>query len=172
MANKSLTIDKAEFGAVMRKIKELGLVEEDFHQELAQTAEDIQREARAKFQAGALPQLERRGEETRGLTSSIKARKMKRKGSETAYQISAGGRGKEIMAYSEFGTRSRSINLQGIRSLFGGQGDAYAKRFKGGNNPRSFTHLFARPYFFNTIFVNKKAMMKRLGKRVSRALQK
>lgn len=172
MANKSLTIDKAEFGAVMRKIKELGLLEEDFHEELAQTAEDIQREARAKFQAGALPQLERRGEETKGLVSSIKSRKMKRKNGTTAYQISAGGRGKEIMAYSEFGTRSRSISLAGIRSLFGGAGDAYAKRFKGSDNPRTFTHLFARPYFFNTIFMNKKSMMKRLGQRVSKALQK
>lgn len=172
MANKSLIIDRAEFGAIMKKINDLGLTEQDFQDELEKTAEDIEREARTKFQSGALPQLERRGEETRGLVSSIKSRKMKREKSGAAFRITAGGVGKEIMAYSEFGTRSRTISLSGIRSLFGGEGESYAKRFKGGDNPQNFTHLSARPYFFSTIFTNKKRMMERLGKRVSKIIKK
>ncbi len=172
MSNKSLKIDEKELGSIMLKLKEIGATSQEFHKELENTSRDIEREARAKFNATTLPLLERRGEDTKGLTSSIKARTRKRKDSESSYQISAGGLGKEIMAYSEFGTRTRNIALGGIRALFGAEGDAYAKRFKGGDDPNKFTHLSARPYFFNTVYKQKKKMKKRIGDKISKALRK
>ena len=161
MANKSLTVDKKEFGAIMKKLSDLGLTATQFDEELKQSAKNIRDKAKADFESKSAPHLARRGESTAGLSSSIKVRRLARKnGTGSAYNISAGGVGKKLMAFIEFGTRAESINLSGITSLFGSSGSSYAKRFKGGDSPKSFTHLSARPYFFHNVFYRRKNCLK------------
>ena len=172
MANKSIYIDKAELGALQKKLLDVGGLADDFNNELADTAKDAVSSIRSDFGYKVIPHLERRGEDTEGLSSSIKRRTLKRKKGLSAYSISAGGVGKELMAYAEFGTRTERINLAGIRSLFGGDGDDYAERFKGGDNPKNFTNLSARPYFFHNIYKAKKDLTKRLGKLINDKLKK
>ncbi len=173
MSNKTLYVDKTELAKVMNKLAELGVMANEFDEELKITAKKIKESAKNDFESKSRPHLERRGEDTNGLSSSIQMKPLTRKkGTGSAYRISAGGVGKKLMAFVEFGTRARTISLGGINSLFGGDGSTYAKRFKGSDNPKNFTHLSARPYFFNNVFLEKKKMMKRLGSRVNRILKK
>lgn len=172
MANKSLKINPKEFDAILGKISSLSSFSEKFNEEVEQTSKDIVTAARDKFEKRSRPELERRGEDTAGLSSSIKRRVLKRKRRASGYKIEAGGVGRELMAYVEFGTRSRRIDLSGIRSIFGAKGDAYALRFKGSDNPRTFTHLRARPYFFNSVREQQLNLIKRVDKHVKRILKK
>ncbi|MCH9717499.1 MAG: hypothetical protein K0U52_10505, partial [Gammaproteobacteria bacterium] len=150
MANKSLHIDKKELDAVLKKFKEVGGLEKEFQQQLELTAKRSAAEASARFVEG-LRLLKGRKEKTRGLSNSIKSKTITRGKSSSAYSVSAGGAGKEIMAYVEFGTRSKTIELQGVRELFGSSGDSYAESFKGGDSSNNFSHLPARPYFFQSV---------------------
>ena len=173
MAGETLYVNKEEFARIMNKLEGLGLMAQDFDKEMENTAKSAVKKIRSDFNIRVVPHLQKRGEDTTGLSSSIRRRTLKRKkGVGSAYRITAGGVGKELMAYAEFGTRSRRINLAGITSLFGSKGQEYAKRFKGSDNPKDFTHLSSRPYFFHNIFFEKKDLMKRLGMRVNRILKK
>jgi hypothetical protein len=172
MANKSLYLDKKELADLMNKFKEVGLLAEDFNKEVELTAERIKDSARADFNSGAKGYLEGRGEETNGLASSIQKKTLKRKKGGSAFQVSAGGSGKEIMAYVEFGTRSKDIELGGITSVFGSEGSSYALRFKGSDNEESFSHTYARPYFFKNVLKEKKDLIKRVNRVINSIIKK
>ncbi|MBL4881223.1 MAG: hypothetical protein JKX82_07850 [Oleispira sp.] len=173
MANKSVYLDKKELATIMQKLEGLGVMAEDFDKELKQTTQSMKEKIKQDFDAKSLPHLERRGEDTKGLSSSIRMTTLSRKkGVGSAYKISAGGLGKKLMAYIEFGTRRRTISLGGVTAVLGGAGSDYALQFKGGDSRKNFTNLSARPYFFHNVFVEKKKMMKRLGMRVNKILKK
>lgn len=172
MGKKIGTIDRGDMKAIKDKLQGLNSLKAQLSKEVDVTSDNIRDEARSKFKNGALPLLQKRGEPTSGLISSISKKPLSNRKDNSAYEISAGGEGKKIMAYAEFGTRSRWINLAGIRSLFGGSGTSYAARFKGSDNPKNFTHLNARPYFYTTAFNEKKKMVKRLGNRIKTIIRK
>ena len=172
MANKSIHLDKVELAKLMRKFKEIGLLGEDFNKEVELTAEKIRDSARADFNSSAKGYLDDRGEETAGLVNSIKKKTLKRKKGGSAYSVSAGGFGKEVMAFVEFGTRSESIELGGITSVFGTKASSYALRFKGSDNEKSFSHTLAKPYFFKNVYKEKKNLDKRLQQVINSVLKK
>jgi hypothetical protein len=173
MGNKSIHIDKVEMAKLMMKMKALGATAEMFDQEIKAAAERIKDKARNDFRSGAEPYLRDRGEDTSGLASSIKVKTLKRgKGVGSAYEVTAGGAGQKIMAYAEFGTRSETIDLSGIRSVFGSVGDAYAATFKGGNQERFFTHLVAKPYFYKNVHKEYSTLFKTLSTNIKKALKK
>ena len=172
MANKSLQLDKVELAKIMRKFKEIGLLGEDFNKEVELTAEKIRDGARADFNSSAKGYLDNRGEKTAGLVNSIQKKTLKRKKGSSAYSVSAGGSGKEVMAFVEFGTRSKTIELGGITSVFGSEGSSYALRFKGSDNEKNFTHTFAKPYFFKNVYKEKKDLTKRVNLVINSVLKK
>ena len=172
MANKSLKIDQRELGALMKKFTDLGLLAEDFNKEVELTAEKIKDSARSDFNGITKSYLEKRKEKTNGLANSIKKKTLKRKKGSSAYQVSAGGAGKEIMAYVEFGTRSKDIELDDITLVFGNEGSGYARRFKGSDEKKKFTHTFAKPYFFKNVLKEKKDLTKRVNRVINSILKK
>ena len=172
MANKSLHVNKAELAKIMKKFTEIGLLAEDFSKEVELTAEKIRDGARADFNSSAKGYLDNRGEKTAGLVNSIQKKTLKRKKGSSAYSVSAGGSGKEVMAFVEFGTRSKTIELGGITSVFGSEGSSYALRFKGSDEEKKFTHTFAKPYFFKNVYKEKKNLEKRVQQVINSVLKK
>lgn len=172
MANKSVYVDQKSMLSVLNKLKAVGGLEKEFQDEINLMVKRSAAEASARFNTGALPLLKRRGEKTRGLSNSIRAKVISRKKNDAAYSITAGGVGKELMAYAEFGTRSKRIDLRGVKALFGKDGSDYAKQFKGGDNKKNFTHLEARPYFFSSIMNQKRKFYLRMNALIKSKIKK
>lgn len=172
MANKSLHVNKAELGKIMKKLTDLGLLAEDFNKEVELTAEKIRDSARADFNSSAKGYLDNRGEKTAGLVNSIKKKTLKRKKGGSAYSVSAGGFGKEVMAFVEFGTRSKTIELGGITSVFGTKASSYALRFKGSDDKKKFTNTIAKPYFFKNVHKENRMLSKRVNRVINSIIKK
>lgn len=143
----------------------------DVHRKIGEAATEAQGLALSRFNSRALPNLSRRGERTSGLSGSIRRRQLKKSNTYSAYKVSAGGGSNMLAVYAEFGTRTKRINLTGIRDMFKSKGAAYARQFKGGNNKRNFTHLNATPYFFSSIWDVYRPLPRKLTKEFRKALR-
>jgi len=163
-------INPKEYKKIIDKFKKLGGLEDDLQKELKKLAVDSTGKARADFNSSAKPYLNNRGEDTSGLSSTIKYRLLKRKKSSNAYKLTAGDNKHPIMAYIEFGTRSRRINLSGIRKIFGAKGKDYAMQFKGSDNKRNWTNTSARPYFYKNVYNENKQFVRRMKSRIKKLI--
>lgn len=173
MSNKSLTVNAKEFKKIMDKLNKLQVSSEELSKDIELQAKKTVSRIRSDFGTKTLPNLEKRGERTSGLMSSIRRRTLKRsKSGISAQSITSGGVGKELMAYAEFGTRSKRIDLRGIKKLFGSQGITYAKGFKGGSLKKNFTHLSAQPYFYLNVHQGQRELIKTLNKKIKTVLKK
>lgn len=168
---KGVYIDQSSLKKVLKKIDKLEGGRKKFHDEVRKAAIDTRNEARSRFSGSAKAELERRGEYQSGMESSIKYRSIRRKDSENAYEVSSGSSQNKVMAYIEFGTRNRPINLRFVRDALGAEGSAYAARFKGGDNPNNFTHLNSKPYFFISVINQRKKLSDRLRKLVKKTIK-
>ena len=166
-----VVVDPKSMKKIMDKLEAIGGLDKEIDGLLKQAAVDTRNKARSKFMSGAKVELERRKEETSGLVNLIRYKTLKRSKGRNAYQVTSGDSKHPIMAYIEFGTR-RKVDLTGIKRMFGAQGSAYAKRFKGTNNKKYWTHTIAKPYFYNTAYLESKQLMKNLNKLVKSKLKK
>lgn len=164
-------ISPKEYKQIIDKFKKLEGLEEDLQSELKKLAVDSVSKARADFNGSAKPYLEQRGENTSGLSSTIKYRLLKRKKGSNAYRLSAGDNKHPIMAYIEFGTRRRRINLSGIRKIFGAKGKDYAMQFKGSDDKRKWTNTSARPYFYKNVYNENKQFLRRMKSRIKKLIK-
>lgn len=164
-------VNPKEFKKIIDKFEKLKGLEDDLEKELKQTAVTTINKARADFSANAMPYLKRRKEKHSGLLGTIKYRLLKRQKSVNAYSLSSGDAQHPIMAYMEFGTRRRRINLRGIRKIFGGRGVEYAREFKGSDDPRFFSNTSAKPYFYMNVYNEQKEFLKRMKQRIRRLLK-
>lgn len=168
---RGVYVDKKSIDRVRKRFEKIILASEDFHDELLQEAKATRDEAKMRFSGAPKSELIRRGEYEAGMESSIRYRTLKRQGKESAYEVSFGSKRHKVMAFIEFGTRSRRINLRDVRKVLGADGDAFALRLKGGDNPNNFTNLDAKPYFFISVINQKKKTLERMRKRFQKALK-
>ena len=171
MGKQGNRVKESDLKNLTNKIDGLISVAEGLSKSVEKGVRDIKANAKSDF-SSAEAYLEERKEDTTGLSQSIDSRVVGNKKGKTSHLIYAGGSGKKIMAYIEFGTRRRTINLGGIGRVMGGNASAYAKRFKGGDNPKSFTHLDARPYFYKNVFKGKRKIFKKVDSSIKRVLKK
>lgn len=171
-SKSGLTVDPKSMKRIMDKLEAIGGLDKEIDAHLKQAAISTRDKARSKFTSKSEVELKKRREETSGLVNLIRYKTLKRKKGRSAYQVTSGDSKHPIMAYIEFGTRAKNINLTGIKKMFGAEGANYAKRFKGTNNEKYWTHTNAKPYFYNTAYLESKQLMKNLNKLVKSKLKK
>lgn len=171
MGKAVANIKEDDLKKIINKIDGLISISEDLSRSTEKEVGKIKEAAKLDFKQ-AEEYLSSRDEETTGLSSSIDSRVMSNKKGKSSHLIFAGGPGKKVMAFIEFGTRRRTINLGGIGRVMGSDASSYAKRFKGGDNPKNFTHLDAKPYFYKNVFLGKRRLFKSVDSRIKRVIKK
>ncbi len=171
MGKSGLSVNKKDLSSLENKFKALDKLCDGLGGEVAKQSDAMVNAARSDFSARALPVLRARGEQTAGFASSIVKRRVTGVKGSTTFNIGAGGVGKKVMAFIEFGTRRR-VDLSDVRNLLGAKGAKLARGFKGGNNPKNFTHLEAKPYFFHNIFKRRNILVSKSRRRINSILKK
>ena len=110
-----------------------------------------------------------------GLSRLISSRSLSRKKSLTIRELSMGADKNPIMAYIEFGTRSKNgsignLDFRGITKIFGTKAKAWVAEFK--INSGRYTDRKAKPYFFSNIHREYEAYMKKVNKSFANLFKK
>lgn len=162
----NVNVNEKQLKAIYDKLKGIEGLEKEFHEQLKATAKETRNKARADF--------EQRSGDPSGLVRNIRFRTIKRKKGKSAYMVDSGADKEPIMAYIEFGTRSRPINTSGIVKLFGSaRGRRIALSFKrNGAKKNQFTHRNAKPYFFLNAYYSFNKFKRIMRKKIKNAVRK
>ena len=140
-----MTVDPKGMKKLLDKIAALGVVGKSLlHKEAKETAKSTRRAARRDFRS--------RYNDPRGLASNIRYRTVRRRKSDSAYEVTTNADREPIMAYIEFGTRDskgteRLMDFSGIQRLFGSMGRRKAAMFR--KDSGKFSSRKASPYFYH-----------------------
>lgn len=167
--NTKMIVDPKGMNDLMKKLNALGDYKELIHKGLKKTARDIRNSARSDFEAG-------KGDPS-GLRSNIRYRTIKGRKAQSGYEVTTNAERQPIMAYIEFGTRSKGggterMDFIGISKVFGSaKGRSIARGFKK-NNPKKFTGRYAKPYFYENAFREYKAFEAKMKSELRKAIMK
>lgn len=167
--NAKMTVDPKGMKKIMDKLTALGDVgKKILHEEAKTTAKRTRDAARRDFK--------QQDSDPSNLKSNIRYKTVKRKKSDSAYEVTTNADKEPIMAYIEFGTRDKKggdsrMSFKGITQVFGSEGRAHAAKFKK-QNAKRFTARRAKPYFYHNAYKEYQRFKGRISRELQKAMKK